>query len=136
MFGIPGETFEEGLKTIDFAVKLNPDMANFHAITPFPGTYLYDNIERFGAISDELSDFTYQGAAFIPKTMTREDIQELRQIAFRKFYLRPSFMLKKMLGLRTINDVKIVLKSVRSLFWLALKMDLFNRQRKRLNATA
>ena len=37
MFGIPGETFEEGLQTIDFAVKLNPDMANFHAITPFPG---------------------------------------------------------------------------------------------------
>lgn len=136
MFGIPGETFEEGLQTIEFAIKLNPEMANFHAITPFPGTYLYDNLERYGTISDELSDFTYQGAAFIPKTMTREDIQKLRQIAFKKFYLRPSFMLKKLRDLRTINDVKVVLKSIRSLFWLALKMDLFNRQRKGLNATA
>jgi hypothetical protein len=45
-------------------------------------------------------------------------------------------MLKKLLGLRTINDVKVVLKSIRSLLWLALKTDLFNRQRKRLNATA
>ncbi|HXY53268.1 MAG TPA: radical SAM protein [Nitrospirota bacterium] len=136
MFGIPGETFEEGLKTIEFAVKLNPDMANFHAITPFPGTYLYDNLERYGAISNELSDFTYQGAAFIPKTMKREDIQTLRQIAFKRFYLRPSFMFKKLFGLRTINDVKVVLKSIRSLFWLALKMDLFHRQEKELNATA
>ncbi len=130
MFGIPGETFEEGLETIDFAVKLNPDIANFHAITPFPGSYLYDNLDRFGTISDELSDFTYQGAAFIPKTMTREDIHKLRQIAFRKFYLRPSFVLKKLLGLRTLNDVKVVLKSARSIFWLALKMDLFDRHRK------
>ncbi len=72
LFGIPGETFEEGLQTIDFAIALNPDMANFHAITPFPGTYLYDNLEKYGTMSDELSDFTYQGAAFIPYTMTRE----------------------------------------------------------------
>lgn len=134
MFGIPGETYEEGLQTIKFAVKLNPDMANFHAITPFPGTYLFDNLDRFGTISDELSDFTYQGAAFIPRTMTREDIQKLRQIAFRKFYLRPSFMLKKLMGMRTVNDLKAVLKSARSLFWVVREMDLFNRHTKRLPA--
>ena len=135
MFGIPGETFEEGLQTIEFAVKLNPDMANFHAITPFPGTYLYDNLERFGTISEDLADFTYQGAAFIPKTMTRDDIHQLRQIAFRKFYLRPSFILRKLLDLRTINDVKVALKSMKSLIWLALRFDLFNRPAKRLRSS-
>jgi radical SAM superfamily enzyme YgiQ (UPF0313 family) len=72
IFGIPGETFEEGLRTIDFACELNPDIANFHALTPFPGTELYDNIEKYGSLSDELTDFTYQGIAFIPHTMTRE----------------------------------------------------------------
>jgi radical SAM superfamily enzyme YgiQ (UPF0313 family) len=127
LFGIPGETFEEGLRTIDFAVRLNPDMANFHAITPFPGTYLHDNLERFGTISDDLSDFTYQGAAFIPKTMTRDDIHRLRQIAFRTFYLRPSFLFRKLLHLRTIHDVRMVMKSMRSLFWLIVKSDLFSR---------
>lgn len=134
LFGIPGETFAEGLQTIDFAVKLNPDMANFHAITPFPGTYLYDNLDRFGAVSDDLSDYTYQGAAFIPKTMTRDDIHELRRIAFRRFYLRPAFLIKKILGLRTVNDVKAVLKSARSLFWLACSPELFNRKRKKARA--
>ena len=71
-------------------------MANFHAITPFPGTYLYDNLEKYGTISDELTDFTYQGAAFIPYTMTRDEILKLRQIAFKRFYSRPSFILKKL----------------------------------------
>lgn len=46
---------------------LDPDMANFHAITPFPGTDLYDNLKQYGTISGEFTDFTYQGAAFIPR---------------------------------------------------------------------
>ncbi|MGO9013806.1 MAG: B12-binding domain-containing radical SAM protein [Dissulfurispiraceae bacterium] len=123
MFGIPGETYEEGLETIDFAVDLNPDIANFHAITPFPGTYLYDNLEKFGHLSDELSDFTYQGAAFVPYTMTREEIIKLRRTAFRKFYGRPSFILRKLLELRTPHDFSVAFKSMRSLFWLLVNND-------------
>jgi anaerobic magnesium-protoporphyrin IX monomethyl ester cyclase len=128
LFGIPGETFAEGLQTIDFAIDLNPDMANFHAITPFPGTYLYDNLEKYGTMSDELSDFTYQGAAFIPYTMTREEILKLRQIAFKRFYSRPSFILKKLLELRSLHDVTVALKSLRSLFWIWTKSDLFRKK--------
>jgi anaerobic magnesium-protoporphyrin IX monomethyl ester cyclase len=129
LFGIPGETFEEGLQTIDFAIDLDPDMANFHAITPFPGTYLYDNLEKYGTMSDELTDFTYQGAAFIPYTMTRDEILKLRQIAFKKFYTRPSFILKKILALQSIHDVAVAFKSLRSLFWLWTKSDLFKHRK-------
>lgn len=134
LFGIPGETYEDGLQTIEFAVRLNPDMANFHAITPFPGTSLHDNLERYGTVSDELTDYTYQGAAFVPRTMTRQDIHTLRRIAFRRFYLRPSFMLRKLLAVRTMHDATAVVKSAKSLFWLALKFDLFNRQANRPRA--
>ncbi|OIO27293.1 MAG: B12-binding domain-containing radical SAM protein [Nitrospirae bacterium CG1_02_44_142] len=127
MFGIPGETFEEGLQTIEFAIELNPDIANFHAITPFPGTYLYDNLEKYGTMSDELSDFTYQGAAFIPYTMTREEILRLRQTAFRRFYSRPMFILKKLFELRNLNDFIAAVRSIKSLFWLWRKSGLFRR---------
>lgn len=130
MFGIPGETYEEGLQTIEFAVDLDPDIANFHAITPFPGTYLYDNLDKYGTVSDELSDFTYQGAAFIPYSMTREDILNLRQMAFKRFYSRPSFILRRILELRSFNDVKVAAKSARSLFWVWKKDDLFNKKKE------
>ncbi|HWR59712.1 MAG TPA: radical SAM protein, partial [Thermodesulfovibrionales bacterium] len=130
MFGIPGETFEEGLQTIQFAIDLNPDIANFHAITPFPGTYLYDNLDQYGTISDELTDFTYQGAAFIPRSMTREDILKLRQMAFRRFYSRPSFILRRILELRNLNDLKVAAKSARSLFWVWKKNDLFRKKKE------
>lgn len=128
LFGIPGETFEEGLQTIEFAIDLNPDMANFHAITPFPGTYLYDNREKYGVISHELSDYTYQGAAFIPYTMTKDDILKLRQIAFRRFYARPSFIIKKLLELRNVNDLIVAFKSIRSLFWILTRKNIFSKK--------
>ncbi len=129
MFGIPGETFEEGLQTIDFACELNPDMASFHAVTPFPGTYLYDHVEKYGTISDEITDFTYQGAAFIPYTMTRKEIYKLRQDAYKRFYSRPSFLKRKLLQLRTLNDLQVAYKSMKSLSWLWLKDDLFKVRR-------
>jgi anaerobic magnesium-protoporphyrin IX monomethyl ester cyclase len=132
MFGIPGETFEEGLRTIEFALDLNPDIANFHAITPFPGTYLYDNLDKYGTISEDLGDYTYQGAAFIPHSMTRDDILKLRQIAFKRFYSRPSFILKRILELRNPHDFAVAMKSVKSLFWLWTRSDIF---RKRKNGT-
>lgn len=76
-------------------------------------------------VNDDLSDFTYQGAAFIPFTMTSEQILRLRQIAFKRFYTRPSFILKKLLQLRTWNDLMVAFKSARSLFWLWTKSGLF-----------
>jgi radical SAM superfamily enzyme YgiQ (UPF0313 family) len=125
LFGIPGQTFEDGLKTIEFACEINPDIANFHALTPFPGTELYDNIEKYGAMSGDLTDYTYQGAAFIPHTMTREEIARLRQIAFKSFYSRPAFIVRRILGLRSVHDVKAAAKGFRSLFWLWVKSDVF-----------
>ncbi len=134
MFGIPGETFEEGLETIRFAVDLNPDIANFHAITPFPGTHLYDNLEQYGTLSTDLTDYTYQGAAFVPYTMTREQIVQLRQIAFRRFYARPSFIVRRLLELRSFNDLRVAARSARSLFWLFARDNLFTRMKKQTAA--
>jgi anaerobic magnesium-protoporphyrin IX monomethyl ester cyclase len=128
LFGIPGQTYADGLKSIEFAIELDPDIANFHALTPFPGTDLYDNIDQYGTMSDDLADFTYQGAAFVPFTMTREEIAELRQLAFKRFYSRPKFLLRRLVKLRNINDVKAAVAGVKSLFWLWIKGGIF-RQR-------
>lgn len=129
LFGIPGETYDEGLKTIEFANELDPDLANFHAVTPFPGTDLYENHAKYGTISRDLTDYTYQGAAFTPYTMTREQVHELRQLALRRFYSRPAFLLRQLLRLRSFNDLRAAASGVRSLFWLWVRQGLFRRRR-------
>ena len=127
LFGIPGETYEEGLQTIEFACELDPDIANFHAITPFPGTDLYDRRDELGSVSGELDDYTYQGAAFVPHTMTREQIAELRQIAFKRFYSRPSYLIRRALKVRSLHEIKAAISGLRSLFWLWSERGIFKR---------
>jgi anaerobic magnesium-protoporphyrin IX monomethyl ester cyclase len=126
VFGIPGETWDDGLRTIDFACELAPSMASFHALAPFPGTWLHDHAREHGTISEDLTDFTYQGAAFVPHTMTREQIRELRQRAYRTFYSRPAFLAQRLLGLRSGRDLVLAARSVRALFWLWAKKDVFD----------
>jgi radical SAM superfamily enzyme YgiQ (UPF0313 family) len=137
VFGIPNETYEEALRTIDFACELSPSMASFHAITPFPGTHLHDHVREYGTMSAELTDFTYQGAAFVPHTMTREQIRELRQRAYRTFYSRPAFLARKLLSLRSGRDLLLAARSAKALFWLwAGKgvFDLSSARRERAGA--
>lgn len=129
MFGIPGETYADGLKTIEFALELDPDLANFHAVTAFPGTDLYDQHAKYGTISSDLRDYTYQGAAFVPYTMTREEIHALRQLALRRFYSRPAFLLRQVLRLRNVNDLRAAWTGVRSLISLWARQGLFRRRR-------
>lgn len=128
LFGIPGETFAEGMKTIEFACELDPDVANFHCLTPFPGTELYDNIEKYGTVSSDLGDYNYQGGAFVPHTMTRDEIALLRQIAFKTFYSRPKFLLRRVLGLRSLNDLRAAMIGMRSLFWLWISEGVFRKR--------
>lgn len=128
IFGIPGETFEDGLETIKFACRIDPDFANFHAIAPFPGAELYDNVEKYGSLSDDLTDFTYQGAAFIPRSMSRGDIARLRRIAFTRFYSRPSYVLKRIRGLRSAREIGAALSGVKSLFWIWANRDIFGKR--------
>jgi len=130
IFGAPGETFADGLKTIEFAIELDADLANFHALTPFPGTYLYDNLDKFGTVTGDLSDRTYQSAAFTPYTMTRDEILTLRQLAFRRFYSRPAFLLRRLLEIRTLNDCKVAVRGLQSLFWLWAGRKLFHKHKQ------
>jgi radical SAM superfamily enzyme YgiQ (UPF0313 family) len=127
IFGLPGQTFADGLKTIEFACELSPDVANFHSLVAFPGTELYDDLEKYGSVSPEAEDFTYQGASFVPYTMTRQEIAELRQLAFKRFYSRPGFLLKRIVNLRSASDLKAAGAGLRSLFWIWTRRDLFKK---------
>jgi radical SAM superfamily enzyme YgiQ (UPF0313 family) len=126
VFGIPGETYQEALRTIELACEIAPDMASFHAIVPFPGTYLHDHASQYGTISEDLTDFTYQGAAFVPHTMTRQQIWELRQRAYRTFYSRPAFLVRRLSGLRHPHDLAVAFEGARALFWLWARKGAFD----------
>ena len=109
IFGIPGQTVESARKAIDFAIEIGSDIVNFHSLTPFPGAELYENVEKYGSIvTDDVSDFTFEGIAFVPRTLTRDQIRDLRAEGFRRFYRRPSYMWKRLGMIKSWTDVKVL----------------------------
>jgi len=117
IFGLPGQTYEDGLKTIEEVCKLPTDYVNFHALTPFPGTELFNNVEKYGKLTtDRFEDFTFEGVAFTPYTMTREEILKLRREGFKRFYSRPAYLMKRAVNMKTWVDARVAVYGLRGLF--------------------
>jgi len=62
--------------------------------------------------------------------MRRDEILALRQLAFRRFYSRPAFLVKRLLAIRTLNDCKVAVRGMQSLFWLWAGKNLFHRRKE------
>lgn len=56
-----------------------------------------------------------------------QEIMNLRQKAFGKFYSRPSFIVKRILSVRNWDDFASLVKAARSLFWLWVAKDIFRK---------
>jgi anaerobic magnesium-protoporphyrin IX monomethyl ester cyclase len=117
IFGIPGESYKDALETINLIVKLNPDYAKFFILTPLPGTELYNNVEKYGVmLSNNLDDMTTHKVIFRPFTMTKEELESLVPIAYKKFYLRWNYFLHTISKIRSLEDVKRNYNGVKVLF--------------------
>ena len=110
IFGIPGETFEEGLETINFARELSSFTVEFFPITPFPGTPLYKGVMqgKFGKMSTNLDDqgMLLDRPCFVPFSMTSDNIMELRRLAYIKYFFRPSFRYYRLTNLMSPFQLK------------------------------
>jgi len=107
MLALPGETPEMGKQTIKFAKELNPDMAQFCITTPFVGTELYDDAKKSGTLSEDLKEFSGNKVVFVPNGYKNaEQISKLQKYAYRSFYLRPRYLLGRVLAIRSVDDIK------------------------------
>ncbi len=119
IFGIPGETFEDGLKTIEFAKELGSFTVEFFPITPFPGTPLYKGVRKgfFGTMSENLSDqgMLLDRPCFVPFSMTAEEIMELRRLAYIKYFFRPKFLFYRLVNIMSPFQVRAMWSGALSL---------------------
>jgi len=118
MIGCPHErTRGDVLRTIDFAKELDPDYVLFGVLTPYPNTALFDEGVRRGILDpehwnrfllDPRPDFRPQ---VWTEFFTPEELGELCQLAFKRFYLRPRQMLRKLLEIQNFQDLARKLKA-------------------------
>ncbi|MDA8098727.1 MAG: radical SAM protein [Nitrospiraceae bacterium] len=107
VFGLPKETRETMEETIRFAVEIDADYAQFQLLTPYPGTELWDTAKDFGTFdTQDLSKYTIWFPVFIPAGLTKEELERTHRRAYRQFYFRPGYLLKRFSRMRTGEDVK------------------------------
>ena len=126
MLGSPGESRRDVLDTIDLALELDPDFAQFSATTAYPGTALYASMLADGRLPDVWRRFAQEPRpGFAPPLATDRleevELLELLSAAYRRFYLRPRFVGRHLRRLRSPARLKA---SVRA----ALKVALWGRR--------
>ena len=110
MIGMPGETPELARETIKRAIELDPEYAQFSITTPYPGTRLYKEIKdgKWGKFTtDDFSEFQGWNVVFLPNGYKdKGQVWEMERLAFRRFYFRPKYIIKKIVDIRTWEDIK------------------------------
>ena len=96
IFGFPEDTFDTMQQTLDLALELNTEMANFYPFQALPGSPLYVKAKAEGW---RLPD-TYQGYGFLSyeatpmatKFVSAADVVRFRDNAWQKYHENPSFL--------------------------------------------
>lgn len=107
VIGLPWETEETIEETIRFAIELDSSFVSFYVANPLPGTkfFAYSMINKL--ITEEL-DYTNSYCEPIVRAhkLSKERILELRKQAIKRYYLRPEFILKTFLNVRSLAEFK------------------------------
>jgi radical SAM superfamily enzyme YgiQ (UPF0313 family) len=117
IIGLPGEDRESILKTISLSKQLNIDIASFAIATPDIGTRLREEALQKKWISADINHFDSTDFPVLEtEKLSREEVWQLRKKAVREFYLRPSYLIKRFLAIRTWRDIKTAVSNAISLF--------------------
>jgi len=120
ILGYPGETPSHLDRTIDYAIELDPDFANFYPAVPYPGTELYTKAQREGLLASE--DWTrMEYSYYLLRGNGLDEPTVMRAInrAKRRFFLRPGYLL------RHSGDVLRLAWSKWSVVWHVASRALF-----------
>jgi len=117
MIGNPGETKNDIKETIKFAKKINPDYVHITATIPFPATDLYGMALSQKIIKEDIwKKFAENPSAnFVPslwnENLTNDELNKLIKRAYKQFYFRPTYIIKRILALKSLEELKIKVRA-------------------------
>ncbi len=118
LLGLPGETWESALETITFARTLNCDFASINIAVPRMGTDLRKQAIETGIIDPNLVQFDQSGTDIVMETATlsRQQLAALKKRAVRDIYLRPTYVIRRLLAIRSWDEFIIQVREGLCLF--------------------
>jgi len=119
MVGIPGETADEIKQTVKFSKSLDIDFAQYSIATAYPGTELFQIAKSQNKISGDWSKSIYAWGAAPIMSLSDIPVKELASYtrkAYKSFYFRPSYIIKKIKGIKTYDDFLYYFRGFKTLF--------------------
>jgi radical SAM superfamily enzyme YgiQ (UPF0313 family) len=110
LLGFPGETHETIQDTIEFALSLPLDYAQFTVLVPFPDTEIYEYYRENG-LEDYWGEYTLDETRereieLIGTEVTRDEASDYLAKAYRRFYFRPRVIAKRAMKIRSLGELK------------------------------
>jgi len=123
IFGYPGETLQTMDRTVEYAIELDPDFANFYPAVPYPGTALFDKVLREGLLPPgagaDWSKMEYSYYLLNGNGLNEQTVMNAIQRAKRRFFLRPGYIA------RHIGDVARLAASKQAIVGQVLSRMIF-----------
>jgi len=106
MLGLPGETPEQGRRTIEFSLTLGLEHAMYSLTVPHPGTELHAICEQDGEIL-QTDSYYLKRASYLPRGYaSAEQLERLQAEAYRRFYLRPKYLWQCLGRVRGLEELR------------------------------
>jgi len=97
VLGLDGDDRDTFARTVAFTQRHKLVAAQFSVLTPFPGTPIYEQLEREGRILHrDWSRYTMSNVVFRPQHMTSLELQQGREYVYSRFYSLPSILARNL----------------------------------------
>jgi len=109
ILGLPGETWESAIDTIEFALRTLPNGAQFNVLAPYPGTELYEQLREAGKIPElDWKEMHQHNAILGTDALTPEQLNRLRKLAYTRLYFSPRWWRENLrFALATRDDFEL-----------------------------
>ncbi|MCA9408213.1 MAG: radical SAM protein [Candidatus Omnitrophica bacterium] len=96
IFGLPEDDYESMQQTLDLALEMNTEMANFYSAMAYPGSPLYGQAKKEGwklpSTYAGYSQHSYYTQPLPTKYLTAEQVLAFRDEAWMKYHTNPNFL--------------------------------------------
>jgi len=97
LFGLPEDTMETMRETLEMAIDLNCEFANFYSAMAYPGSKLYDIALRekwaLPAVWHGYSQHSYETLPLPTKHLRAQEVLKFRDDAFHKYYTSNKYLM-------------------------------------------
>jgi radical SAM superfamily enzyme YgiQ (UPF0313 family) len=121
IFGLPDDNLKSMQKTLDLAINLNCEWANFYCAMAYPGSKLHKIASEQGIPLPEdydntgwsgYSQHSYNAFPLPTKHLSSAEVLKFRDEAFNKYFKNPKYlnMVEKKFGINALNHIKEMTK--------------------------